>query len=544
MIGAREPDALSSLRRARRKNRMADLDWFEAAYKVYVVALVFGGAALWASGFVKDEPLSVAGVADVQRHGPAALGLLAAVCFVAGLRSGSRGGPLAVEEADVRHVLLAPVDRRRALLRPAIQRLRSAAFAGAGIGALGGELAGRRLPGSVAAWAVSGAAFGANAALLFIAAALVAHALHVPRWMSTTLGVIGISWQVVAIVARIPGPANLDGSLALWGMRQRAIDLVAVAFTLGLAFVGVALLRRTSLDALARRSGLVAQLRFAVTMQDLRTVMLLRRQLSQENTRMTPWIRLKRGGRSPVEWRRGWHSLLRFPIGRLLRMTVLAVGIAFADMGVYRGTAPLFLVAGGLSFLLGMEVMEPVSQEVDQPDSTSSFAVERGGLLARLAIAPAVALLPFAVICVGAVALVDRGSTSLTVAAILAVPTLLGGAAGSLVSIVKDAPDATNAATEQAMLPPELSGMTTVVRMLIPIVVSTLAHVGVVVLRNAHTRGQSEIGTALRIVVAQLLVCAAVAWWVRRRDAWKIKINAFLADGRQASIQQRNARQA
>ena len=49
--------------------------------------------------------------------------------------------------------------------------------------------------------------------------------------------------------------------------------------------VGVCMLQQTSLDALARRSSLVAQLRFAVTMQDLRTVILLRRQLNQEQTR-------------------------------------------------------------------------------------------------------------------------------------------------------------------------------------------------------------------------------------------------------------------
>ena len=52
------------------------------------------------------------------------------------------------------------------------------------------------------------------------------------------------------------------------------------------------MLQQTSLDALARRSSLVAQLRFAVTMQDLRTVILLRRQLNQEQTRGSPWVKV------------------------------------------------------------------------------------------------------------------------------------------------------------------------------------------------------------------------------------------------------------
>ena len=541
MNSAREPDALTGLRRTRRRNRMADLDWFEAAYKVYVVALVFGGAALWASGFVKDVPLSAAGVLDVKRQAPALLGMIAVLCLVAGLRSGSRGGPLAVEEADVRHLLLAPVDRRSVLLRPAVQRVRSAAFAGAAVGALAGELAGRRLPGTVAAWAVSGAAFGASVAALFVAAALVAHATHLPRSVTTWIGVVGLAWQSVAIVKHVPSPANLYGSFALWGMRQRPVDAFSVAFTLALIVAGLALLRRTSLDALARRSGLVAQLRFAVTMQDLRTVVLLRRQLSQENTRMTPWIRLKRVGRTPVEWRRGWHSLLRFPIGRLLRMTVLAVGVGLADLGAYRGTAPLVLVAGGLTFLLGMEALEPLSQEVDQPDRTSSFAVERGALQLKLITAPLVALAVFSLIAAGAVGVADGRLSAFGIALIMAIPTMWAGATGSIISIVKDAPDALSAASEQAMLPPELSGMTTVIRMLIPLVVSVVPHLMILAVRSANEHQRSLLGTAVQVVVSQLLLCLLVGWWVRRRDSWKIKINKFFADGREAAAQGRSA---
>ena len=539
MNAVKEPDALTSLRKARRKNRMADLDWFEAAYRVYIVGLGFGGVALWASGYVADSPVSAQGVSDVFSRGPAALGMLAVVAFAAGIRSGSRGGPLAVEEADVRHVLMAPVDRRKALLRPAVQRLRSAAFTGAAVGALAGELAGRRLPGSVAAWALSGAAFGANIGIIFVAAALLAHGLRLPRWLSTVIGAMGLGWQLVAIVKRVPGPANLDGSLALWGMRQRGIDLLAPAITLAGGFIGLSLLRRTSLDALVRRCGLVAQLRFAVTMQDLRTVMLLRRQLSQENTRSRPWVRLKRTGHTPLHWRRGWQSLLRFPVSRLLRMTVLAVGLAAANVGAYRGTAPLFLVGGALSFLLGMEALEPLSQEVDQPDRTSSFLIERGLLMLKLTAAPMVALIPFGLIGVATVAVLDRGISHLALALLLGIPVLWTGAAGAAVSIVKDAPDAVSSNAVNSMMPPELSGMTTMVRMLIPLLPAMFGNVGVLIVSSARRHGQSEIGVAVRMLVFQLLLCAFVGWWIRRRDSWRIKINEFMAEGRQATAQKR-----
>src|SRR4029078_10894842 len=117
--------------------------------------------------------------------------------------------------ADVTHVMLAPIDRRRALLRPAVQRIRGAAFAGAGLGALFGQLAGRRLPGSALAWCASGALFGLNVALLWAGAALVAHTLRLRLLVLTVHAAVALTWQTIALVSHVPGPANLDGSLAL-----------------------------------------------------------------------------------------------------------------------------------------------------------------------------------------------------------------------------------------------------------------------------------------------------------------------------------------
>ena len=537
-----EHDALAALRKARRKNRMQELDWFEAAYRVYLVAFAFGGTVLWASSYIKDAKVSVDTMADIFRNGPAALGMLAVVAFAAGVRSGSRGGPLAIEEADVRHVLLAPVDRRRALMRPAVQRARSMAFTGALVGALAGQLAGRRLLGSDASWVFSGAAFGATLAGLFVGAALVAHAVRVPRWFASALGAVLLAVQAAALVRHLPGPGNLVGSFALWGNRQRTIDLVGPVVALALVAAGLAMLRRTSLDALARRSGLVAQLRFAVTMQDLRTVMLLRRQLSQENTRSTPWIRLRRTGRSAVVWRRGWHSLLRFPLSRLLRMLVLAVGAAACQVAAFDGTTAMFVLAGGLLFLLGMESLEPLSQEIDQPDRMAALPHDRGAILLRHTLVPALFLIPFAAVGVATVAVLHESSGAIAVAAILALPTVWMGAAGSVVSIVKDAPDLTSKAAEQTMLPPEMSGLTTILRTLMPLLVSMIGSVGILVVRSAHDNGTSEIGAALRIGVAQLMLAGLVGLWVRRRDVWSVKFRNMMEEGRQTTAQQRAGR--
>jgi hypothetical protein len=540
--------ALHDLRARRTRNRLGELEWFEAAYRVYLAAIFGGGAVLWLSEAVGDEPVTAEQSANVLRHGPAVLGVVVALAFCAGLRSGSQGGPLALEAADVTHVMLAPVDRRRALVRPAVQRIRSAAFTGAAVGAVLGQLAGRRLPGSTLAWCGSGALFGLNAALLWAGAALVAHGLRLRLTLTTVVAAVALTWQVAAAITHVPGPANLDGSFALWSVRQRPIDVVAMVLTFALVTAGVALLHRTSLDALSRRSSLVAQLRFAVTMQDLRTVILLRRQLTHERTRRRPWIRLARVGRAPTVWRRGWQSLLRFPAGRLVRMAFLVTAAGASQVGVFRGTTPLIAVTGILLFVLGLEALEPLSQEVDQPDRTDSYPVDRGELLLRHLLAPLVALVPFALLGgAGAVVIhliADDGRTrggagGVAVVAILAAGAVLAGAAGATINIVRDAPDPVSSTTQQTFVPPEMAGVTTVMRTLIPLLVSIAGALPVLAVRAAHEDGANELASAARAALAVVLLVVAVAVWVRKRDRVRRRVRAFMAEGRAATQQQR-----
>ena len=539
-------DALRDLRRRRKLHRLGNLDWFEAAYRVYLFGFFGGGAVLWISNSIKDTPVSDAVAADVLTHGPAVLGLLVAFAFMAGVRGGAQGGPVALEAADVVYVMLAPIDRRRALWKPAVQRLRSAVFSGAMAGGIIGQLAGRRLPGSTVAWFGSGALFGANLAAIWVGAALVAHTLRVPRWLATTLGLAGVVWQAAAVGWGVVGPFNLDGSLALWGWRVRGYDLLAVAFTLAMVVAGMALLRRLSLDALARRSALVAQLRFAVTMQDLRTVILLRRQLNQERARPRPYLRLPAASRSVgltgSVWRRGWHGLLRFPVPRLVRMAAIAAGMGVLQGMVVRGTTPAFLGTAILGFVLGLEVMEPLSQEVDQADRADALPVERGDLMSRHLLAPAAALVPFAMVAaVAAWLTLGANGDALVPALVLAVPTLLGAATGGVVSIVKDLPDPTSAPTQQTFMPPEMVGFTTAIRIVWPIVVSTLTTCTVLLPRAAYEAGESVVGAAVRGAIGSLLVVLLVFQWVRLRDRLRRKIRAFMDEGRAYTSQQRSS---
>lgn len=542
--------ALRALRRTRQLHRLGNIEWFEAAYRVYLMGFFGGGSVLWISSSVTDSEVSAATAADVAAHAPVVLGLLACMALLAGLRGGAQGGPIALEAADVVHVMLSPVDRRLALLRPASQRVRGAVFSASVAGGIAGQLAGRRMPGSVLAWTGSGVLFGASVALLWAGSALLAHTLRLPRWAATTAGMVAFAWQGLAVARDLPGPADTFGRLGLWGWQQQATDLAATAMSLAAVVAGFVLLRRISLEALARRSALVAQLRFAVTMQDIRTVVLLRRQLNQEVSRRRPWLQLRppkpaTGGRalSVTVWRRGWHGLLRFPATRLVRLVALAAGIGVLQAATVRGTTPALLGSALLGFVLGLEVMEPLSQEVDQPDYTDSYPVERGELMVRHLAAPLTALAPLAVVTAAAAVLaLGRSVDAIAPAAILALPTLLGGVSGGIVSIVRDAPDPLSSSRQQAFIPPEMAGVSTVMRLLWPLVVSTAGTCTVLLPRAALRTGASPTAGAARAALGSLMVIGLVVYWVKVRDRVKARIRSFLDEGRAQTMAQREQR--
>ena len=82
--------ALHDLRARRKRNRLGELEWFEAAYRVYLAAIFGGGAVLWLSELVGDTTASAPAGADVVRHGPALLGLVAALAFCAACAAAAR----------------------------------------------------------------------------------------------------------------------------------------------------------------------------------------------------------------------------------------------------------------------------------------------------------------------------------------------------------------------------------------------------------------------------------------------------------------------
>ena len=534
-VTAISSNAVSALRRARQKNRLAEVEWFEALYRVYLAAFIFGGGILFISGLVPDKPVADSMAADVSKFGAAWLGLAGVLAFAMGLRSGSRGGPLAIEEADVRHVLLAPVSRRRVLLRPAVQRLRSAMFATGAAGAVAGQLAGRRLPGSGMSWAMSGALWGATAGALFVGAALCAHSLKLRGWMASSIGGALIAWQIATALpsSQLTGPGDLQGGLALWGERTRFNELIPSAIAVVLISIGLILLGRQSLEALSRRSALVTQLRFAVTLQDLRTVTLLRRQLSQERSRNRPWIKIKRKnsrGRFSAEWIRGWHGLLRFPLSRIARIGTLAIIAGLCQVAMYNGTTPAAIGSGLALFILGLEICEPFAQEIDQGERTDAYPKVRGVMYIALLSSTAVIMIPIAAIMIVTMGLVEPNMWS--VAAICAIPSVIGAIAGAAINIVSGAPDQVSSTAQANMMPPEVAGTVSLIKAIWPVLIAVAGSLPMVGARMAIADGNPPEAPAVRIAIAIALLTFILAGWIRFRDDIKKSLNNAAAESR------------
>ncbi|MEY3558839.1 MAG: hypothetical protein RL374_1545 [Actinomycetota bacterium] len=518
-------DALHAMRTERRKHRVADMDWFEALYRVYISAFLGGGAILFLSGLSGDKPLLGADLQNLIANTPHAVGLVASIIVFLGLRSGANGGPIAVEEPEVRHVLLAPIPHSAVLRHPAIQRLRTFAFMGAIAGATANQLLSRRVQASgtsLVVWALWGAIAGALMAMLFVIAALLIHGLGISRWLTTAIGTTLVGWQIAVTFGdtNTAGPFDFIGSISRWWLDGVQLqDVIGIVVVLGFAALAVYLAGNLSLEALSRRSALVSQLKFAVTLQDLRTVVLLRRQLSQEHMRVKPWVKVPRIFRRDIVVGRGLRSLMHFPLRRIVRMTLLTITAAAALVMAFHGTSPAIVVAGLLLFIVGLDAVEPLSQEVDQPDRTDSLPIERGLLMTKHLIVPAIAMTPFLLAGVLTAFILEPQISTIAYGFLIGIPAVLAGVAGASINAVKGAPDPVGGANEGLALPPEMSGMGNVIRSTFPPAISIAGCLPVIALQRGVENGNFIFANTLRASLAVLLVLGIVAGWVRQRDA-------------------------
>jgi len=513
---------LRDLNRARRHRRVGHIDWIDVLYKVYAGGLVSLAVLYLASAAVGDARVGAATVASVRDHGAAWLGLALALAVALALRSGARGGPLALEAPDVAHVLLAPVDRAVVLRSAAYKQLRAVAVGGILAGGVAGNLASRRLsaarPADVAAWIACGAGFGLLAAAAVWGAALVASGRRLRTPVVWAVGAALVAWSAADLAAgTTTSPATMLGALGTWPLGARAVVPVGVAVAIAVPVAGLRWVGGFSVEAAERRTALVGQLRFAATIQDLRAVVVLHRQLAQERSRSRPWRTLRpRGPTGRAAWRRGWHGVLRWPPARVARVLVLGAVAGAAAVGAWRGTLPLVVLSGLALFVAALDAVEPMAQAVDHPGVTVGVPEPPGGILLRDLAVPCVVMAAVGVAGLATGVALDPSPAVLGVGAAMLITVVAAPVAGAALSVVAGAP---RPLPDLQLAFPEMATLLTILRQAFPPFLAVAAVAPVVAARVALRHG-APAGTAAAVaVVAVLLVAAMVAAWIASRRA-------------------------
>jgi len=420
--------AMKAMRRARRRRYVARADVMEVLYRVYLGAIAALFVLAFLAGALHEVPADPSSVAGIRAHGPAVIGIAVALLVYAGLRAGARGGPLAIEAAEVRYTLLAPVSRRTALRPAALSQLRIATISGAIFGAVVGNFVFRRFPGTGVEWIGSLAAFGALVPVAVLGSALVASGRRLRQDIAALLGVALIAWSGLDLaLGWNSAPTTMLGDLATLPLQSGAEAwLAAVGAGLALALLAGGLLGigGLALEAARRRADLVAEIRFSASVRDLRTVILLRRQLASEHPRRRPWVRLGGGAASqwPI-WRRDWQSFMRWPVVRIARVVVIAAAAGGVAVAGFSQTPVLFALPGPLLFVAALDLIEPLAQENDHPSRRLLLPLASAALLRRHLIAPTIAAgFVLAIAAVAAAALGGDPGLALGVGAVSLIP--------------------------------------------------------------------------------------------------------------------------
>lgn len=528
--------AVDALRSARRTRRLGDVAWGDLAYRVYTTALGALVLTVFASGLVGDRRLDAAQTAEVIARGPRWIGLGAALLMLFGVRSGLRGGPLALEAADVHHLLLAPVDRGRVLRRPAVSTIAYSVAALTAIGALSGELLSQRLDGSAIGWILSGALCAATLTVLTLGSAMVAESRRLPRLVAPGVAMVLVLWAAAAVWRQdVPSPTSSVGEIAFWPASFSVLGIVAIIVAVALAVFAVASIGGLDMEAAQRRTQLVGQLRFAVTQQDLRSVLLLRRQLASEVPRRRPWISHVPawfGRRAPVA-ARDLQSMFRWPLTRVLRVVILVLAAAFALRAAYAGNTPLILLAGILTFVAGLDVIEPLAQEIDHPTLVASYPMDPGELRTKHLTVPILTMTLLGILSTAVVWAVSPAPDVWLIGLITSVSGGAGAVAAAASSVLGEDPSSGGASFST----PEVAGPRFVIRTLWPPFVAVVGLVPVLVAQRLARNGSNLMPSTAVAACFALALAGIVFAWVRSRD----ELRASMSEAFGGNDQRRSA---
>jgi len=507
--------ALRALHRRRLRRRIRQLDWVDALYKAYVTGILVLTVLFGAAAVIGDRRLASSTLQDLTAYGPALVGVIIALGVAFGLRSGSHGGPLAFEGADVAHVLLSPIERGIVVRSAAFRQARGVGAIAVLIGALVGLLVAQRVPAAhgedIAEWIATGVAAAVLAAALIWGSALLASGRRLSSGIATVVGVVLVAWSAVDAAAKtVTSPLSWIGALALFPLDERVGVVIGAVVAVAVVVVGLRLAGGLSLEAAQRRAGLVSALRFAATIQDLRVVVLLHRQLAHEQARSRPWVRLRPApplGRAC--WRRDWYGILRWPAARVARVAVLAVVAGLAAAFTARGNTPLIVVAGLAAYVIGLDAVEGFAQEIDHPERAYGIPTERGEVYLQHLYAPLGVVGLAGLLGWGAAIAVDPGYAAIGFITLLAVVTL-SVACGAL-AVFLAAPEVSVAVS----VLPQGFGMA---RQFIPPILSLLGFLPVIVAREvAKSPDGSPLGSAVSAALPAFAIAAGVAAFLHSR---------------------------
>ncbi len=518
--------ALRELHRARRRRYLTDVDWVDSLYKAYITAIIAAAAVFFGSRLFGTHQITASELADVRRYGPGALGLVVALAVAAGLRSGGRGGPLALEAPDVTHILLAPMPRGAVLRDAARRQLRGVMFTGAVLGAVAGNLAAFRLPGNRAAWVAAGVGFGALSVLAAWSAALVASGTRLGVRLATVIGLTLVAWSGADLATGShTSPGSLLARLALLPIASGGVAIASAvggsALALATTVVGFVVIGGLSVESAERRAQLVGELRFAATLQDVRTVIVLHRQLAQQIPRSRPWVRIAQGRDARWStglfscWTRDWQGIARWPAARLVRQLTLGLVAGAALAGVWSGTGALIVVAGVALFLAGLDATEGLAQETDHPIRAAGYPITWGNVLLRHLFAPVCLVALGEVAGLAMVAALSGSTTALAVSAMVAVPAAFAATVGGAASVVLGTPSASVLTFGSEMGLPEIGTLLVILRQTFPPALAILAVVPVAVAQST-TKGSPETAAA-NLLLIPILAAVGVAVWLSTR---------------------------
>ncbi len=496
---------------------MRGMDKSDLAYRAYIT-VVFGLFGFFAAlGAVDEAPIGEGTIRWLTGHGSQWIGLGIATVVAAALRSGANGGPLTIDDIDAHHLLLSPLSRHDVLDRPVRKLFLTAAGAAGVLGAAAGELAARRIQGTKTEWVFGAALTGAVVGILMVGCALIISGHRKRGPVVTVMWMAIIGWSVADVWFNIDtSPLSFLGRIALWPLAGNPVQLLVIVAVVAVAAAGYRAVAGVSVERILRRAVLIRQIRFALSQQDLRSLILLRRQLAFEAPRRRPILApsLRRvAPRFPV-FVRDLRSYLRWPTRRITRVAGLSIAAGLSVAGLWHGTTVLIAAAGVLMYLISLEVVEPYGQEVDHPTVMETMPLETGRILVEHLIGGAVAMIPIWLVATGAAFAASRSVDLLASMLGAVVPVAMVSVGAGALSIQRVGSNETAMA-----VPPELAGPQVLYKLLWPPALATIGIVPVLVGRQALRAGNPVVSPTINAGVFVVILGGLVFGWIRFRDA-------------------------